>query len=182
MESLEDRNPSRQWFPTLTHRGLKIHEHSHDLHTEADVGRAAGSYLINFVNIAIERFLPSDGRVVCRGEQTDQKKNRTDLRWAYISGGQSADIAVLEMKAPFVLRWDDFNEAMATEDDTKKKHDRAHEFGDHTLLKDNAIVLSKQTKKYATSLGVADIAIFDWGSMFVFDYSAVDSYECGLVG
>lgn len=24
MESLEDRNPSRQWFPTLTYRGLKV--------------------------------------------------------------------------------------------------------------------------------------------------------------
>ncbi|KAK6826483.1 hypothetical protein RU639_005608 [Aspergillus parasiticus] len=116
------------------------------------------------------------------GNRPIRRRIGTDLRWAYISGGQSADIAVLEMKAPFVLRWDDFNEAMATEDDAKKKHDRAHKFGDHTLLKDNAIVLSKQTKKYATSLGVADVAIFDWSSMFVFDYSDVDSYECGLVG
>jgi hypothetical protein len=149
-------------------------EKSHYLHTEADVERASDVYLINPVNIAIQELLPNGGRVICRGEQTDRKKNRTDLRWTYFKGSQSAGIAVLEMKAPFVLRWNDFGEAVATASNAKQMHDKAHRFPEHTLLKDNAIILSKQTRKYSKNLNIADVAIFDWNSIFVFDYSDVD--------
>ena len=149
-------------------------EQSHYLHTEADVGRASDLYLINPVNIAIQKLLPRGGRIFCRAEQVGRKKNRTDRRWTYRRNGQSVDIAILELKAPFVLKSNDFKYAMVTTSKAREKNDAAQSMENSTHLKRNAITVAKQTKKYADDLGVTDIAVFDWNAMFVFDYNNID--------
>ena len=78
------------------------------------------------------------------------------------------DIAILGLKAPFVLKFNDFKYATVTANNAKAKHDAVQVTEHNAHLKRNTITIAKQTRKYA------DIAVFDRNAMFVFDYKDMD--------
>ncbi|ODQ76812.1 hypothetical protein LIPSTDRAFT_67805 [Lipomyces starkeyi NRRL Y-11557] len=51
---------------------------------------------------------------------------------------------------------------------------KALTFATGTHFIQNAYWLSKQAKKYYRSVHVPDIAIFDWNSLFIFDFTGLD--------
>lgn len=122
---------------------------------------------------------------------------RFDLRWAFGTNNTSikkrkttsdkegdksnrddgaGDIfAILEFKNTHVLFWDDFKHASCTKENVDEIMAKVEGIqarkDDHdvTLLRDNAEVVSKQASKYSKLC--PDIALFDWNSMFIFDFS-----------
>jgi hypothetical protein len=83
------------------------------------------------------------------------------------------NIAVLEFKNTFVLREADFRPAMANASEAEQMLEDAFETDNKTLLTGNAYWLSKQAKKYHGESHTADVAIFDWNNMVVFDFSGM---------
>ncbi|MCJ1345599.1 hypothetical protein MMC31_003807 [Peltigera leucophlebia] len=157
---------------TLQDRMPQI-EQTHFLNTEADVLRASFLYLLHPVHVAVSELLET-GTLDCKGEQTATGGCRTDIRWVYRKGGQTTDIAVLELKNTNVIYWEDFKEAMVAPETAEKKRDSAYGRDNQTFFYGNAYWLSKQAKKYAENVDVEDVAIFDWGVMFIFDFSGMD--------
>ena len=89
--------------------------------------------------------------------------------------GQIRQIAVLELKNTCVLRASDWNPAFCQPHQASNKLTAAYSQTPHyTLLTDNAIVISKQAKKYHNTVGVNDVAVFDWNAMFLFDFRGVN--------
>lgn len=84
--------------------------------------------------------------------------------------------AVLEFKNTDVLFWDDFEPASCTEETVDDKLAELAEIEDEedeenfTLLQKNAEVVSRQAVKYSSLC--ADITLFDWDSMFIYDFSS----------
>ena len=111
--------------------------------------------------------MPNGGNLDCRGE-VSQQGSRTDIRWIY-RGGNSVDIAVLEFKNTRALHWHDFEPAMTDVNGARVLRDGAQAKASKTLFTGNAYWLSKQAKKYS-SLGIPDVALFDWDAMFIFDF------------
>jgi hypothetical protein len=59
----------------------------------------------------------------------------------------------------------------------RAKRDGAQVRESRTFFAGNAYWLSKQAKKYSrSSLGIPDVALFDWDAMLVFDFH--DMNEC----
>ncbi|KAK2768439.1 hypothetical protein FQN54_000294 [Arachnomyces sp. PD_36] len=143
-------------------------EKSHFLKTEGDVLRVSALQLVHPVNLVLEDLFPNLN-LQCLSEAVSGR-SRTDLKWV-LDGSKT--VAILEYKNTRVIRAADFEPAITTrelkeqalakamEDD---KEDPKEEF---TLLEDNAIVLTKQVKKYSKIC--KDIAVFDWHSMCVFE-------------
>lgn len=150
-------------------------ERSHHLHTEADVLRASSLYLLHPVNVAATRLV-SNGNLFCTSEQTSSGGARTDIRWVYHPnhGGKAVSIAVMEFKNTNVLRLSDFLPALTDQQHARAKVQAAFAKPGFTHLINNAYWLSKQAMKYKRAASVADVAIFDWNAMFVFDFAGMD--------
>ncbi|KAK9362934.1 hypothetical protein V1504DRAFT_446912 [Lipomyces starkeyi] len=84
------------------------------------------------------------------------------------------DIAILELKNTKVIHWNDFVPARTNQRRAKAMRNKALTFATRTHFIQNAYWLSKQAKKYYRSVHVPDIAIFDWNSLFIFDFAGLD--------
>lgn len=156
------------------------HETGHRLSTEGDVVRASILYLLHPVNVAVSSLI-SRGDLYCKTEQSSRGRTcRTDIRWVYQPDrndqSNQTDIAVLEVKNTKTLHWADFSAAGTDQQNARAKVRSAYAKGadeEFTHLVRNALWVSKQAKKYATTLPVADVAIFDWNAIFVFDFAGM---------
>ncbi|PGH12372.1 hypothetical protein AJ79_04320 [Helicocarpus griseus UAMH5409] len=149
-------------------------EGTHFLETEADVLDASRLYLLHPVNIAIGQLLRGGIKLVCKREHTASNTARTDILWVHQHGEDTTDVAVLEFKNTYILHENEFRAAMGSDDQAEGMVYKAMGTGsEKTLLNGNAIVVSKQARKYHQALGVADVALFDWNNMFVFDFSGM---------
>ena len=147
-------------------------EGTHSLITEADVLDASRLYLLHPVNVAVKELL-NHGHLECRREHTASPTSRTDIVWVHIDGNQTTNVAVLEFKNTYVLREDDFRPAMANANEAERKLQDAFDTNTDTLLTGNAFWVSKQAIKYHEELQTADVAVFDWNNMVVFDFSGM---------
>ena len=155
------------------HEQMPQLEKTYFLNTEADVLRAFFFYLLHPVHIAVSDMLET-GTLDCKGEQSAAGGCQTDIRWVYRTRDQTTNIAVLELKNTNVIYWDDFKRAMVAPENAEKKRDSAYGCVNQTFFTGNAYWLSKQARKYASNMGIEDVAIFDWGVMFIFDFSGID--------
>lgn len=146
---------------------------THFLNTKADVFRASFFYLLHLVHVTVSELLEI-GTLDCKGEQSATRECRTDIRWVYHKGGQITDIAVLKLKNTNVIHWDDFKSAIVAPENAKKNQDSAYGRDNQTFFTGNAYWLSKQARKYARNVSIEDVAIFDWGIMFIVDFSGMD--------
>jgi hypothetical protein len=153
-------------------------ETTHILHTEADVLRAAGLYLLHPVNVAVASLV-GNGHLTCTSETTVGEGGRTDIMWMCRASNsqEKKNIAVLELKNTKILRQADFKPAYytgATREEARKKIASASKKINDTTLVDNAVWLSKQAIKYSRLASVPDVAIFDWHAMYVFNFDGMN--------
>ena len=147
-------------------------ERSHILHTESDVVRASMLYLIHPVNVAASKLLGNNNKTLyCRSEILSGS-SRTDIRWQVTDGHTYRNVAVLEFKNTKVLHWQDFRKASPQGVSAKDMRNTALGRKDQTLFESNALVVSKQAKKYSEEIA-PDVAVFDWEHMFIFDFTDV---------
>ena len=145
------------------------------LGTEADVLGPSVLHLFHDINVALNERL-KHGTVKMEHERTkDGGKLRTDVSWAfYPSQGRRRVFAVLELKAPNILTWDDFAGAVTNsveeEEDVLKRTKGGHK----TLLARNAKCCVQQITKYAQNLKIKDVAVFDWQCMFIADFHGLN--------
>ncbi|KAI9932343.1 hypothetical protein ASPWEDRAFT_39767 [Aspergillus wentii DTO 134E9] len=151
---------------------MPVLEKSHLLNTESDVMRLAMLQLIHPVNIALQELCPEGTRLVCGNETSRGSNSRFDLQWSlYSNDGRLLKLlAILEVKNTHVIHWDDFKPAEATEQTLYNKTAQAMAKSIHrTLLKSNAVWLSKQAAKYAAYCSY--VAVFDWNAIFIFNFT-----------
>lgn len=161
------RNPER------LERPMPQHESGHNLKTESDILRLSALQLIHPINIVLSGLIPSKAQLFCQSEVVSQGgKARTDLKWVYSEGGRETVVAVLEYKNTRAIRYSDFEEAITTREQAADALRDARGKPMETHLENNAIVLSQQIKKYTDDCD--DVALFDWHSMFIFDFSNTD--------
>ena len=195
--STADTDPPRAWEPDhpstlfnllreLIPRGhqqvlrpLRSHlpalESSHALRTEGDVVRAAVLYLLNPVNKAVEGLRPAGRRIDCI---TDASRGTTSRTGRFRDAqNRSTRFAILEFKNTYALHWADFEPAMADLDPNAPVHTQPEGMVSSsfatttgTLLAGNAVVVAKQAQKYHNETGCTDVALFDWDTMFIFDF------------
>ena len=141
--------------------------------TEGDVVRATTLYLLHPINQALNvRF---GSRIICAAEDRGDGKLRSDLIWRYWTGRQFINIAVLELKNRGMLVREHWLSALANTWDVEARIMRAYDQDEEkTLLKSNAIPLSKQAAAYALQRQVRFVALFDWNAMFLYKYHAMD--------
>jgi hypothetical protein len=80
----------------------------------------------------------------------------------------------MEFKNTQVIHWEDFKEAVTSPGGARAKRDGALGREQLTYFKKNALWLSKQARKYYATVGTPDIAVFDWHTMFVFNFDGFD--------
>jgi len=175
--------PNPALSPELRHRLPQL-EKTHLLHTEGDVVRAAELYLLHPLNVVLSKLV-KNGHLYCRSEQTSAGGCRTDIRWVYHPNqsnqgnqgnqdNQVKDIAVLEFKNTKILRWSDFAPAWIDPQHAKDKIAEAFNIEPHSMhLVKNAVWVTKQAMKYAANLKIADVAVFDWHAMFVYNLATM---------
>lgn len=118
-------------------------EETHFLAVEADVVRASGLELIHPINIVLPKLAPS-AKVRCNSEVTDRSNHsRFDMKWFFADTKKT--FAILEFKNTKVLNREGF-ELAACDDEDDAESKLLHARGE-TLLKDNAVIVSKQAKK-----------------------------------
>ncbi|KAK2739587.1 hypothetical protein FQN57_006549 [Myotisia sp. PD_48] len=152
------------------------------LGSEGDVSMASYLYLLNPVHLIFSEILRTlDKSFTCSSQVTEDRwKARTDLKWVIIDrDGKSRNLAVLEFKNTSTIAWNDFKSACTS--GNKREMDMAADRArcgpgkgpfenEHTLLDNNAFYIAKQAKKYS-QLVAPHVAVFDWDSMFIFDFS-----------
>ncbi|KAJ9259632.1 hypothetical protein DTO271D3_6331 [Paecilomyces variotii] len=146
-------------------------EKTHRLDTEADVTRLSTLQLIHPVNIALQEIAPAGTKLVCGSEAKGKPQSRFDVQWTLYSADRQLlkVLAILEIKSTHVIHWEDFGPAEATEENIEaKKRSAISNAPFYSLLDGNAIWLAKQAAKY--SADCTDVALFDWNSMFIFNY------------
>lgn len=145
-------------------------EDTHILETEADVLRLATLQLIHPVNIALQQICPPGTRIFCRTETSTSGTSRFDVEWSLYDtrGNLLSRLAILEIKSTHVIHKDDFKRAAVDEANYQSKMVRAMDTESSSLLKRNAIWLSKQAQKYSRHCPY--VAVFDWGAMFIFSF------------
>ncbi|KAI9674982.1 MAG: hypothetical protein M1817_001388 [Caeruleum heppii] len=157
-------------------------ESSHMLHTEGDVVRAAVLYLLNPVNKALELLCPAGCHIECVTDASHGMSSRTDIAWRCGDvQNRSTTFAVLEFKNTYALHWPDFKPGLANlnpnapiDEQPEEMLTAASDSRTGTLLNGNAVVVAKQAQKYHNETGCTDVAIFDWDTMFIFDFFLMD--------
>ncbi|KAL1886495.1 hypothetical protein Plec18167_000426 [Paecilomyces lecythidis] len=147
-------------------------EKTHRLDTEADVTRISILQLLYPVNIALQEIVAAAGmKIICGSERTGGRDSRFDIQWSlYNNKGEFLkNSAILEIKSTNVIHWDDFKNAAATEKTLEAKMAEAMSKFPDTLFNGNALLLTKQATKYSQKC--VDVALFDWTSMFIFDFA-----------
>ncbi|KAM5446381.1 putative 4-carboxymuconolactone decarboxylase [Microsporum audouinii] len=142
------------------------------IRTEADVVSATVQHLLPPINAVV--LHTTNGKVICNHEIAING-SCTDVMWSYQGNNGWVTIAVLEIKNTRTVHSEEFHDGKATIDNRMTKFHHAGLKVDHTPLTGNACPLSKQAKKYHQAASVADVAIFDWNEMFIFDFSGTPS-------
>lgn len=162
-------------FPRIGHGSplsarMPVMEQTHILETEADVLRLATLQLIHPVNIALQQKCPPGTRLFCRTETSTSGTSRFDVEWSLYDtrGNLLSRLAILEIKSTNVIHKDDFKRAAVDETNFQSKMVRAMDTESSSLLKRNAIWLSKQAQKYSRHCPY--VAVFDWSAMFIFSF------------
>jgi hypothetical protein len=150
--------------------------------TEADVLRATTLYLTHPINQALNAKY--ENKIYCLSENV-MGGLRCDITWKCKIGEDFDTIAVLELKRRGVLRWNDFQSARsdAANRETKiqeayaKMEDYDNDTAAATTFTENAIWLSRQAAAYAIRQETQFIGLFDWDSMFLFQFGEIDLDE-----
>jgi len=145
--------------------------------TEGDVLRATTLYVVHPINLALNAKY-RDTPIYCLAENF-REGIRCDITWKYQNGENLDTIAVLELKRRGVLLWKEF---ACAQSDARNREDKMQEayknVGDDimatTLLTGNAMTLSKQAAAYAIRQKTQFVALFDWDSMFLFQFCKLD--------
>lgn len=155
-------------------RDMPQDEPGYYLSTESDISRVSALQLIHPVNVVLSSLTPKDASIYCLSEVPSQSgRSRTDLKWVHFKDGQETVIAILEYKNTKAICFDDFEPAATTPEKAARTVRWANRLKKDTLLENNAIVLSQQMLKYSDECD--DIVIFDWLSMFIFDFSEMEA-------
>ena len=153
-------------------------EHTHYLSTEADVVRASILQLLHPVNSIASRLISQGhGELRCLSEHNAHMYCRTDIVWTYQQSPHHSPkyVAVLEFKNCRSLHWEDFeNATISHQQDASLKMYQAAGKVNGTCLKRNATIISQQARKYNYYTRCDDVAIFDWNSMFLYDFSTMN--------
>ncbi|OCK98782.1 uncharacterized protein K441DRAFT_693517 [Cenococcum geophilum 1.58] len=144
--------------------------------TEGDVLRATTLYVVHPINQALNAKYRNTP-IYCLAENF-REGIRCDITWKYRNGEDLDTIAVLELKRRGVLRWDDFecaeSNATTRKDKIQEAYGKVGSNGAATTLKGNAITLSQQASAYAIRQETQFIGLFDWDSMFLFQFCGLD--------
>jgi len=151
--------------------------------TEGDVLRATTLYVTHPINQALNAKYKNTP-IYCLSENV-KGGVRCDIIWKYKNGNDFHTIAVLELKRRGVLRWDDFQcaESDAANRETKiqeayaRMDDDDNDDGGYavaTTFRGNAVQLSKQAAAYAIRQKTQFVGLFDWDSMFLFQFGELD--------
>ncbi|PWY64967.1 hypothetical protein BO94DRAFT_629321 [Aspergillus sclerotioniger CBS 115572] len=164
----------RQANSSILHQSTNI-PLKRTIKTEADIMTQSILHLFYPINHIINTKL-KDGHIESHLEWTQKGNMRADYQWMYYPpSGALVHFAVLEMKAPHLLSWDDFKVAIATTDDEESELlESAHYEASGTLLVENGKIFIQQVKKYLKNLKVKDVAIFDWISLVIVDTEGLD--------
>ncbi|QSS56002.1 hypothetical protein I7I53_04047 [Histoplasma capsulatum var. duboisii H88] len=179
--SQKDISPPTVPFSPLQ-ASLPVLEKTHRLDTEADVLRISILQFIHPVNIALQEILPASTKLVCGTESCGGPKSRFDVQWSLYSDKEELleILSILEVKNTHIIHWEDFAPAEATEQNLEAQRSKAANRAPHfTLLKENAVWLSKQAGKYSGHC--ASVAVFDWTALFIFNYLHEKSTRGGPV-
>lgn len=130
-------------------------------------------YPLHPVNVVAKGLL-SAGNLYCRGELTLSEGCRTDVRWLYDNGSQMTTIASLEVKNTKVLHPRDFRDAMTTPNNARAKRDTAQGQGTSYTFSEKCVLVIKAGEEVHRSAAISDVAIFDRGTMFVFDFGGMN--------
>ncbi|GKZ25476.1 hypothetical protein AbraIFM66951_001016 [Aspergillus brasiliensis] len=149
---------------------MPVLEQIYLLEAEADVLRLATLQLIHPVNIALQQICPGGTRLVCRTETSTSSTSRFDVEWSLydVQNVLLSRLAILEIKNTHVIRKIDFQRAAVNEQIFQAKLTSAMAADGMTLLRSNAIWLSKQAQKYSEHCPY--VAIFDYNAMFIFSF------------
>lgn len=163
-------------------------EMSFYLRLEADVVHASRLYLIHPINMALQGL--TETRITCQAEESHGPTARTDISWKYFDDEENEwrTLAILEFKNTYMLVQDDFAPGMADMRQGSPRSPRALISGAYsrrarqgfTWLREGASRLARQALKYSGSTGTGYVAIFDWKSMFIFDFEGMDEGEYEL--
>ncbi|KAI9880433.1 MAG: hypothetical protein M1830_003075 [Pleopsidium flavum] len=165
---------------------LPVVEDSFYINMEADVVRASSLYLLHPINMALSCL--ASCRVFCQAEETHGPTARTDISWRYISAQREwVTLAVLEFKNTDMLVREEFAAGMADMRPRSGREPRdlvdnareEREEWDNTWLGEGAARLARQARKYSERTSVGYVAIFDWKSMFIFNFAEMheDNYK-----
>lgn len=148
----------------------------YNLCTEADVMRISYLQLIHPVNMALQSICPPNTELVCNTEAC-AKLSRFDMQWALYDENDKKlrNLAILEFKNTHVLDQKDFKDAAATEDTLEKWREKAFARHSGSLLKKNALLLSKQVTKYAENCHF--VGLFSWKTMVLFNYKLYNTSQ-----
>lgn len=139
------------------------------LTTEADVLRAMTLCILYPVNLALHQLLPDGAEVTSSGEVT-VGRSRFDIQWTLDYNGHRFKLAILEVKNTQMINWkEEFLPGLVTPANAQARIKEARSRENGTLLRKNAINLSRQIMKYSQSCD--DIALFDWNSLTVFNFA-----------
>ena len=163
---------------TMLYKPMPSTEHTHYLSTEADVVRASILQLLHPVNSIASRLISQGhGELRCLSEHNAHMYCRTDIVWTYQQSPHHSPkyVAVLEFKNCRSLHWEDFeNATISHQQDASLKMYQAAGKVNGTCLKRNATIISQQARKYNYYTRCDDVAIFDWNSMFLYDFSTMN--------
>lgn len=162
-----------------------------------DIHRSGIQVLCNSEVVGIsDSAIPRSGNSKGKTPPRASPDCRFDIRWAFTTSdttnkgkktskkgdGKSSKndargptFAILEFKNTDVLFWGDFEPASCTAETMNEKLAELAEVEDEedepnrTFLLQNAEVVSRQAVKYSSLC--PDIALFDWNSMFIYDFS-----------
>ena len=151
------------------------------MQTEADVIRATTLYFLHSINQTINtRFRET---IFCAAEDRGSGNLRCDLIWRIKdNSGRTKNIAVLELKNRGILLRHEFMCARTDRANSSNKIARAWQEPNQTFLRGNARLVSKQAAAYALERRTRFVAIFDWDSLFLYEFAAIDPGSWDTVG
>jgi hypothetical protein len=144
--------------------------------TEGDVLRATTLYVVHPINLALNAKYRNTP-IYCA--ENFREGICCDITWKYHNGEDLVTIAVLELKRRGVLWWDEFECAKSDARNRDDKMEEAYENMDDddrvaTTFEGNAVKLSQQAAAYAIRQRTQFIGLFDWDSMFLFQFCKLD--------
>ena len=154
------------------------------LFSERDVIKAAEKLIVDPVENVVQHLFPKL-EIRTRTEKSEST-SRIDVVWEILRPGTAfnepknwIECAILEFKNTNIIKFEHFKYGQVGRRDEAGKivtETEAREIAEQqrsgTLLRGNAIPLSKQARKYARRTPY--VAIFDWDTMALFDFSGTN--------